>query len=38
MEYCMSILKISFDIMKITNNIMNHDDLYEDFPFKIPML
>ena len=34
----MSILQISFGIMKITNKIVNHIDLYEDCPFKIPML
>ena len=34
----MSILQISLGIMKITNNIVNHIDFYEDCPFKIPML
>ena len=33
----MSILQISLSIMKITNNIVNHIDLYEDCAFKIPM-
>ena len=34
----MSILQISLGIMKITNNIVNPIDFYEDCPFKIPML
>ena len=34
----MSILQISLGIMKIKINIMNHIDLDEDCPFKIPML
>ena len=29
---------IFLDIVKITNNIVNHIDLYEDCPFKIPIL
>ena len=33
----MSILQISISIMKITKNIVNYIDLYEDCPFIIPM-
>ena len=36
--YCMSILQISLSIIKITNNIVNHIDFYEDCLFKIPIL
>ena len=36
--YCMSIVQIFLGIMKITNNIVNHIDFYEDCPFKLPML
>ena len=31
-------LQISLGIMKITNNIVNNIDLYEDCSFKIPIL
>ena len=31
-------LQISLGFMKITNNIVNYIDSYEDCPFKIPML
>ena len=34
----MSMLQIFLGIMKITINIVNNIDLYEDCPFKIPML
>ena len=31
-------MQISLGIMKITNNIVNHIDFYEDCRFKIRML
>ena len=34
----MSMLQISLGIMKITNNIVNYINFYEDCPFNIPML
>ena len=34
----MSILQIYLGIIQITNNIVNHIDLYEDWAFKIPIL
>ena len=33
----MSVLKISLDIMKTTNNIVNYIDFFKDCPFKIPI-
>ena len=34
----MSMCKFPFGIMKITNSMVNHIDLYKDCPFKIPIL